>query len=156
MRIVSPCRPTLPIVPMLPDAHQRFPRNSASRSSRRTVCWRCTTKSSACSGSGLTPRSLTPAAKATSKPCFGWRRLVPDGKGMGYMERHELRRSLQNFPTQSNGGEMVWRAVVLATEDGLLVSATVHDACVPLPPCRNGQKLPGTCGHSWMRHRASF
>jgi DNA polymerase-1 len=72
-------------------------------------------------------------SKGYVETVMGWRRLVPND-GLTFSERAEQRRSLQNFPTQANGGEMIRLAAILATEAGLLLCATVHDACVILAP----------------------
>jgi hypothetical protein len=50
---------------------------------------------------------------------FGWRLMAgPDANP----------RSLRNFPMQANGADMLRLAVILATERGISVCATVHDA----------------------------
>jgi hypothetical protein len=49
----------------------------------------------------------------------GWRRLVLDDPNI---------RSLQNWPIQSTGAEMMRQAVIAATDAGLAVGAPVHDA----------------------------
>jgi DNA polymerase I len=57
---------------------------------------------------------------------FGW---------MIHIGEHSNPRSLQNFPMQANGAEMLRLACCLATERGIEVCAPVHDAvliCAPL------------------------
>lgn len=57
---------------------------------------------------------------------FGWRIQVPANSNP---------RSLQNFPMQANGAEMLRLACCMATETGIEVCAPVHDAvliCAPL------------------------
>jgi hypothetical protein len=57
---------------------------------------------------------------------FGWQIQVPPISNS---------RSLQNFPMQANGAEMLRLACCLATERGIEVCAPVHDAvliCAPL------------------------
>ena len=57
---------------------------------------------------------------------FGWRVRVPEIANT---------RSLQNFPMQANGAEMLRLACCLGTEQGIEVCAPVHDAvliCAPL------------------------
>jgi DNA polymerase I len=49
----------------------------------------------------------------------GWRRLVLDNPNI---------RSLQNWPVQSTGAEMMRQAVIAATDAGLAIGAPVHDA----------------------------
>jgi DNA polymerase I-like protein with 3'-5' exonuclease and polymerase domains len=49
----------------------------------------------------------------------GWRRLVLDNPNI---------RSLQNWPIQSTGAEMMRQAVIAATDAGLAIGAPVHDA----------------------------
>jgi DNA polymerase I-like protein with 3'-5' exonuclease and polymerase domains len=50
---------------------------------------------------------------------FGWRRLIPPNPNV---------RSLQNWPVQSCGAEMMRAAAIAATEAGIFVAAPVHDA----------------------------
>jgi DNA polymerase I len=49
----------------------------------------------------------------------GWRRWVLDNPNI---------RSLQNWPIQSTGAEMMRQAVIAATDTGLAIGAPVHDA----------------------------
>jgi DNA polymerase I len=49
----------------------------------------------------------------------GWRRLVTNNPNI---------RSLQNWPVQSTGSELMRQAVIAATEAGLSIGAPVHDA----------------------------
>jgi DNA polymerase I len=65
---------------------------------------------------------------------FGWR--VRLGHGVNP-------RSMQNFPMQANGAEMMRLAAALATERGIEVCATVHDAfliCAPLDRLEDATK----------------
>lgn len=50
---------------------------------------------------------------------FGWTYQLPNDKNS---------RSIRNFPAQGNGAEMLRLACCFATEDGVQVSAPVHDA----------------------------
>jgi len=50
---------------------------------------------------------------------MGWRMIVDESAN---------ERSLQNFPMQSNGAEMLRLACCLATENGIKVCCPVHDA----------------------------
>lgn len=56
---------------------------------------------------------------------FGWRLHI--GAGVNP-------RSLQNFPMQSNGAEMMRIAAIAATEAGMAVAAPVHDAFLIVSP----------------------
>jgi hypothetical protein len=56
---------------------------------------------------------------------FGWTIHVDDGAN---------RRSVQNFPMQANGAEMLRLACFLATERGVQVCAPVHDALLIVAP----------------------
>jgi DNA polymerase-1 len=56
---------------------------------------------------------------------FGWRVQVPPRPNT---------RSLQNFPMQANGAEMLRLACCLATERGIEVCAPVHDAALIVAP----------------------
>jgi DNA polymerase I len=53
------------------------------------------------------------------QPVFGWRIAVGSNANP---------RSLQNFPMQANGAEMLRLACCLAVEGGIKVCATIHDA----------------------------
>lgn len=56
---------------------------------------------------------------------FGWRlHVVPDTNP----------RTLRNFPGQANGGEMLRIACVLASERGVSICATIHDAVLIQAP----------------------
>ena len=56
---------------------------------------------------------------------FGWRRRILDNPNV---------RSLQNWPVQSHGAEMMRAAAIAATEVGLTLAAPIHDAFLLLSP----------------------
>jgi DNA polymerase I len=56
---------------------------------------------------------------------FGWRRRILDNPNV---------RSIQNWPVQSHGSEMMRAAAIAATETGLALAAPVHDAFLLLTP----------------------
>lgn len=63
--------------------------------------------------------------KGSINTVFGWRVQVPP---------HPNARSLQNFPMQANGAEMLRLACCIATERGIEVCAPVHDAVLIVAP----------------------
>ena len=58
----------------------------------------------------------------------GWRRLVTSNPNI---------RSLQNWPVQSTGAEMMRQAAIAATEAGLLIGAPIHDALLLVSAAEN-------------------
>jgi hypothetical protein len=56
---------------------------------------------------------------------FGWRRQILDNPNV---------RSIQNWPVQSHGAEMMRAAAIAATEVGLSIAAPIHDAFLLLAP----------------------
>jgi DNA polymerase I-like protein with 3'-5' exonuclease and polymerase domains len=56
---------------------------------------------------------------------FGWRRLIAEDPNV---------RSIQNWPIQSHGAEMMRAAAIAATEVGLGIAAPIHDAFLLLAP----------------------
>jgi DNA polymerase I-like protein with 3'-5' exonuclease and polymerase domains len=56
---------------------------------------------------------------------FGWRRQIRDNANV---------RSIQNWPVQSHGAEMMRAAAIAATEVGLSLGAPIHDAFLLLAP----------------------
>jgi hypothetical protein len=56
---------------------------------------------------------------------FGWRRRTVDNPNV---------RSIQNWPVQSCGAEMMRAAAIAATEAGIAVCAPVHDAFLIMAP----------------------
>jgi DNA polymerase I-like protein with 3'-5' exonuclease and polymerase domains len=56
---------------------------------------------------------------------FGWRRRILDNPNV---------RSIQNWPVQSHGAEMMRAAAIAATEVGLAIAAPIHDAFLLLAP----------------------
>jgi DNA polymerase I len=56
---------------------------------------------------------------------FGWRRQILDNPNV---------RSIQNWPVQSHGAEMMRAAAIAATEVGLSLAAPIHDAFLLLAP----------------------
>jgi DNA polymerase I-like protein with 3'-5' exonuclease and polymerase domains len=56
---------------------------------------------------------------------FGWRRRILDNPNV---------RSIQNWPMQSYGAEMMRAAAIAATEVGLTIAAPIHDASLLLAP----------------------
>jgi hypothetical protein len=56
---------------------------------------------------------------------FGWRRQILDDPNV---------RSIQNWPVQSHGAEMMRAAAIAGTEVGLSIAAPVHDAFLLLAP----------------------
>jgi DNA polymerase I len=59
--------------------------------------------------------------------CFGWTQYPSAGTRW---------RSLLNFPAQATGAEMLRLATCLATETGVEVSSTIHDALLVESPAR--------------------
>lgn len=66
---------------------------------------------------------------------FGWEIHVADGANP---------RSLQNFPMQANGAEMLRLACCFATERGIAVCAPVHDALLVEAPIDQIDKVVAT------------
>jgi DNA polymerase I-like protein with 3'-5' exonuclease and polymerase domains len=56
---------------------------------------------------------------------FGWRRRILDDPNV---------RSIQNWPVQSHGAEMMRAAAIAATEVRLAIAAPIHDAFLLLAP----------------------
>ena len=56
---------------------------------------------------------------------FGWRRQIHDNPNV---------RSIQNWPVQSHGSEMMRAAAIAATEVGLAIAAPIHDAFLLMAP----------------------
>jgi DNA polymerase I len=56
---------------------------------------------------------------------FGWRRRILNNPNV---------RSIQNWPVQSHGAEMMRAAAIAATEVGLTIAAPIHDAFLLLSP----------------------
>jgi hypothetical protein len=56
---------------------------------------------------------------------FGWRRRILENPNV---------RSIQNWPVQSHGAEMMRAAAIAATEVGLTIAAPIHDAFLLLSP----------------------
>jgi hypothetical protein len=56
---------------------------------------------------------------------FGWRRRIVENPNV---------RSIQNWPVQSCGGEMMRAAAIASTEAGIAVCAPVHDAFLIMAP----------------------
>ena len=113
-------------------------------------------------GSGPTPPS-TSRCYISLHTVFGWHVHVGENPNP---------RSLQNFPMQANGAEMMRMAACLATERGIEVCAPVHDAfliCAPIErideeasamrsamieasrPCRTGSNCVSTSTSSSFR-----
>jgi hypothetical protein len=71
---------------------------------------------------GMLARTLFEGKAST---VFGW---------TVYVDRYPNARSLQNFPIQAHGAEMMRLAACLATEQGIEVVAPVHDAFLIVAP----------------------
>jgi len=59
---------------------------------------------------------------------FGWRRQITGNPNV---------RSIQNWPVQSHGGELMRAVMIAATETGLTICCPVHDAFLLEAPLKN-------------------
>jgi hypothetical protein len=68
--------------------------------------------------------------------CFGWKHHLNRR-----LERWELRNKSLNFPVQATGAEILRWACVYATEAGIQVCATVHDALLVCGPVERAEDI---------------
>ena len=80
-----------------------------------------------------------------SQTCFGWTFYIPGRRSRWANDGGVNPRTIQDFPAQANGAEIMRLAVIWGVEAGLPIGGIVHDAIVLCSPKEQADEEIAKC-----------